>query len=397
MSDTPLTDWPLEKILRDEMVGRLAPKTFKKYLTACRRYYRFRGGEQRAYEVTRRLLELFTDWQRDQGHSEHDLLKATFAIAAIVRFADPELIPLLHGSEYMTGEAGTLQYILEHDYFPQRSKIASVKTENQYKFAVSRYSKFLGRHATLDDLNDRSLGRWMRAMRDDGLAATTVNGYLNKLRAFWTWCAKQRKVDKFPTIEDLPEPQRIPRAWTEQQMRALVAACSKMTGKVGDAPAGVWWRCLHLVAFDTGERCSALLSLRWRDYDPDDGTLEAPAEIRKGGRKPMLYRLKPATAAALQALPRDGVAIFRWPHCIETFYNRYKRLLKLAGLPHEPRKSGMQKVRRTFASHIENAGGNATVALGHTARKVTEQSYLDPRIIRTDPPNALLFDLDATA
>jgi hypothetical protein len=53
----------------------------------------------------------------------------------------------------------------------------------------------------------------------------------------------------------------------------------------------------------------------------------------------------------------------------------------------------LQKVRRTFASHIEAAGGNATQALSHTSRRVTEKSYIDPRIAIEPSHNERLFDL----
>jgi hypothetical protein len=67
-----------------------------------------------------------------------------------------------------------------------------------------------------------------------------------------------------------------------------------------------------------------------------------------------------------------------------------------AGLEYVPRKSGPQKMRRTFASHLEAAGGSETKALKHTDRRVTEESYLDPRIAETHQENERLFLLDET-
>ena len=46
-----------------------------------------------------------------------------------------------------------------------------------------------------------------------------------------------------------------------------------------------------------------------------------------------------------------------------------------------------------FASYIEANGGSATAALDHTSRRVTMQSYLDPRIAQAMPANAILFDI----
>ena len=151
---------------------------------------------------------------------------------------------------------------------------------------------------------------------------------------------------------------------------------------------------MHRVALDTGERTSALLDLQWRHFDAGDATLEAPAEIRKGGRKPMLYRLKPKTIAALELLrPIGQKKIFPWPWDITTYYSHYKRLVKLAGMEWTPRRHGIQKCRRTFASHVEANGGDASRALAHTSRRVTEKSYLDPRIVKEANHNERMFNL----
>ena len=50
-------------------------------------------------------------------------------------------------------------------------------------------------------------------------------------------------------------------------------------------------------------------------------------------------------------------------------------------------------MRRSFASHLEAAGGNATDALQHSSRRVTKESYLDERIVKSEAPNRLLFDI----
>jgi integrase len=157
--------------------------------------------------------------------------------------------------------------------------------------------------------------------------------------------------------------------------------------------------CAASWAWDTGERTGALLALRWEMLDCDGGQLVVPAAFRKGRRKPMLYLLKPPTLRALEKirLPERDL-IFGWPSGIDRFYARYKRLLKLARLPYVKNESSLQKMRRSFATHIEAAGGDATEALAHTARSLTIDSYIDPQMIEPTPANELLFPLEtATA
>lgn len=81
---------------------------------------------------------------------------------------------------------------------------------------------------------------------------------------------------------------------------------------------------------------------------------------------------------ALLILPR-GEVIFAGFGCVETFYLHYAKLLGRAGLP-TTRRFKPQCLRRTFASYLERVGGDATAALQHSSRKVTQQSYLDPRV-----------------
>lgn len=108
----------------------------------------------------------------------------------------------------------------------------------------------------------------------------------------------------------------------------------------------------------------------------------------------MLYHLKAVTVASLEAIREPTrEPIFPPIGHYTTYRNHYKKLLKLAGLPYVKGKSGLQKVRRTFASHLEARGGNATAALGHSARRLTEQSYLDLRIVKEAAHNELLFDV----
>lgn len=396
MSTDNKADWSLVRIVDEVMkpTGRWNTHRLRNFRSAARRYDRFRGGDQTAGEVTVRLLEKFREFMISGGTSAASATEKASMVATIVRQADPDLMPNRKFTEYSTAHKGDLLYIMENEYFPARSKIASDETERQYKYTATKFSKFLGRRATLDDLNDQQVGKWMRGMRKDGLAAATINGYITKLRAFWNWCAKKRMVEEFPTIEDFPEPVKLPDAYTEDEARSLVAAAAAMEGEIAGVPASVWWESLHRVALDTGERTSALLELQWRHYDAGDAVLEAPAEIRKGGRKPMLYHLKPKTVALLEQLRATGSKkMFPFPYDRVTFYNHYKKLVKLAGLEHVSHRSGPQKLRRTFASHIEANGGNATLALSHTSRRLTEKSYLDPRVVKEPAHNERMFDV----
>jgi integrase len=76
------------------------------------------------------------------------------------------------------------------------------------------------------------------------------------------------------------------------------------------------------------------------------------------------------------------------------FYSRYRKLIESAGLKYVKRQTKPQQMRRSFASHLEALGGNATKALRHSDRRVTDRSYLDPKVVDSQPDNERLFPLD---
>lgn len=393
-------DWPLVRIVNQLVTasGKRSSKTVVKYRQACRRYCRFAKSMQRAVDVTPERLDEFRSWQVKNGYSEGTAEDSCDHVAAVVRTADAGILPLQYRRTAFSdgkrpafddGEiGGTVEWVMLNEYFPMSSRIASKRTEHMYAAAVSRFARFLERPVTLADLNDLTVSRWLRSMRDE-LAPMTIVGYAKNIRAFWNWCAKRGKVACFPTFADPPIPRHIPRAWSEAQLQTLLKACGEMKGTIAGVPAPRWWVSLLLLTLDTGERRGALFQLKWEYFDADSGRLESPAEIRKGRGKSAYYRLRAPCVAALEAirLPTREL-IFEWP--CGAFDTKFRMLLDLAGLPYESHKSGLQKLRRSFATLVEAGGGDATAALMHTARKVTEQSYLDTRLIDRPSPNLLL-------
>lgn len=50
-----------------------------------------------------------------------------------------------------------------------------------------------------------------------------------------------------------------------------------MPGQIHGIKASLWLEALHRVAFDSAERCSAVLNLKWRYYGAANATIQAPA------------------------------------------------------------------------------------------------------------------------
>lgn len=272
-------------------------------------------------------------------------------------------------------------------YLATNMRVTSKSTLKHYHVTLEQYQRVAGKN--LRHLSDENLARFMRWLGDNGRAPATVNQKRNYVCAFWRWCAKKNLVRRWPTVAPVKEPERIPEAWTMNQLSQLFSACKCQTGYLSGVPASRWWHSLHLWWYYTGERVCASLAARWTNYD---GTqILIPAEARKGGCKTMVYQLVPDLRVAIERIRRpERELIWPWEKHIASFYNAYHRLLRDADLPYQRWKSGPQKMRRSYASHLEAAGGDATLGLRHSKSSITRDSYLDPRIATAKNQSELL-------
>lgn len=284
----------------------------------------------------------------------------------------------------------TLLNFFRETFAPLFLRGRSERTRQLYLTTLRNFEKHLGRPPALGEFTDDSVSRYLSWFRGLPRSPASTNKERNNLLAMWRFAARKRYVDRWPDVRAETEPERIPRAWTADELKRLLHSCSGESGLVSGVVAPEWWTALHLVAWDSGERISALLGLKWSDVDLTDGWLHVPAEIRKGKRKDRVFRLSPDTIAALRRITKPKrPLVFPWVLDRSYIWKRYEPILDRAGLPTD-RLSKFHRMRRSVASHFEAAGGNATELLGHSRRQVTV-TYLDPRIVGEKQAADLLF------
>lgn len=353
-------------------------------------------------EVTPEVVERFAEHLR-QNRNKHAVVKAVASVRLVMRMIRPDEFPRRDGAENAAHPwagaeedakvPGTLAHAYAQHYWPAKMQQKSQSTIRQYRKTLWNFQLMLGRTPLLTDLTDENAGLFLARELASDLSPYTVNQRRNCLLAFWRYCARKRLVEEWPEVDPLAEPEVIPRAWTKRQLQDLFQSMRQQPGKVAGIPAGKWWLALHQVMWDTGERIGPLLKLEWENVDLDTGDLEIQAKHRKGGKKAMLYQVKPATIASLRDIRKPNrKLVFPWPLSPSIYYRRYDDALERAGLP-LGRRNKSHKMRRSFASHVEAAGGNATAAMRHDSRALTEKSYIDPRIARSAPANEVLFDI----
>lgn len=289
--------------------------------------------------------------------------------------------------------ADSLIRCCEDRYFPLNSRIRTEQTKRQYRFALKDLDRALGRESKICDLSDDNVTLMMSALTARGLAPKTINERRGRINALWSWLAKRGIVATWPTVRPIPEPRRIPVAWSRDELMQLLNACRAVPGTIDMIRACDWWTSLHLVAWSTGERISALLACEWSHLSAD--WLTIPAELRKGKSADAQYRISADAMTSLQRIREPSRAlVWPWPYGHEYLWVRYKTIRKKAGLAID-RRSAFHRIRRSVATHFEAAGGDATALLGHTSRAITIKSYLDPKYSQQHQASDLLFSIDS--
>ena len=262
-------------------------------------------------------------------------------------------------------------------YAPLRS--LSEKSVYNYTCTIRAFRDFIGHEPTLDDLTELQVARFLSHRARDRAVATAAKDRA-QLRALHEWSARRSLCSHWPQYPPIRVPERVPQAWFSTEMQRLLDAAGKEQTTIGGIPGGLWWQALLLLAYDTAERCTALVSLHWRDVQGRHVLFVA--ETRKGGRRDVIREIGEDTLAALEAIrgtrgPDD--LVFPWPRTRSYLWGRLGIILRRAGLPHG-RRDKFHRIRRTTASYYAAAGGSAQALLDH-ADPATTRKYLDPRIV----------------
>jgi integrase len=379
----------------------LSEGEFKECYRAANRYCDFLGADVAISEITPESINQF-----EEAHASY--MRIGIVLRRLMRTFDPQKFRVRHpGSGPRSPKpfnggndsAFLLANVYEKKYEPTALRSRAENTKRLYRTTLLMFGRFLGRQPTLDDLNDDTVAAFAAWRLAAPLSKHSVNKDLFNLLALWRWCHRKNLVDVWPDVKMENAPRRTPIAWTESEMRRIYRTACGLKGDVGNVPACHWWPALILVALDSAERINAVFKLDWGNVDMRRKWLRFPAETRKGSRDDSAVRLRDSTIAALRKIrPKLGGElsgpVFPWPYCYSYIWRKYGQLLAAAGLPND-RKRKFHCIRKTVASHVAAAGGDATAMLRHSKREITE-AYFDPRIVTRQQPVDVLFDVGDT-
>lgn len=275
----------------------------------------------------------------------------------------------------------TLQQLFDDYYRPLKLRGRSANTTRLYGCTIRSFSKWLGYHATMNDLTDLTISRFLEH-RASERSPYTAEKERSQLLALWRFAADRRMLLDRPCVPPSPLPERIPQAWSIDQLQSLMKAAAATRGYVGTVEASAWYQAIISVLWETAERIGAILACLPEDFC--DPVLTVRAEYRKGGKRDRVYRLSPETCRLLkQACGTKH--LLEWPLNPGYLWARYKDVVARAGLGHD-RKCGFHQLRRSAASHYAALGGDACKLLDHSSPRITQRWYLDRRLTDRDPP-----------
>lgn len=273
--------------------------------------------------------------------------------------------------------SATFFEFLEHVFLFENLNISAGAAIN-YQVALRHLDAYHRVPVQLSELSDDLLLRFLKHLQAQGdQSPRTINNKRAAIRTVWTAAARKGLARAPGVIGKFKEPQRIVRAWSVEQVAAIVDASQF-------APAiKHWdyrhWKFLVLVIYDTSHRLQALMQTP-KSALTEDGYLLVRAEHSKHNAD-KLHKLHAETVAAWRDLPesKSGLLI-DWPHSIKEIWPRFKDILKAAKLP-ATRRDLFHKLRRTSYTYVYALLG--THAASDHAAHTTDLSraYLDVNLM----------------
>lgn len=271
---------------------------------------------------------------------------------------------------------------LYSEYVSHRPALKERSAE-QLRLAVRSFEVYLGRPARIGDLTDSTLAKFMRAYLAEHAAATT-NSKRRGLLTLARWALKRgSSPSPLAEVPAVPEPRRVPQAWTVCEIEKLVSCARECPGMIGDIPARLFWPSLILATFDTGCRVSALMSARSMNLSMAERSLVIEPEATKTGVG-AVYWLHDQTVASLAGhYDPTRELVWPWPYHRNTLWSMSRRIVEKAGLTVDRRGRGQfHRIRRTTISYCAAVSPSlAQQQAGHGNPRTTDR-YIDPRIAR---------------
>lgn len=242
-------------------------------------------------DLTDANIKRLHDFMKERGRS-HGTCEAAAACMRMFRrqwtaiLASPEKLTIPRPTPDKSKPAYPL-VALVHEYGKLNQRVRVKKTLDVHLTAVRQLGEAIGTATpTTHDLSDDNLIELERYLEERGRTIFTITGATARIKALWTWAAKRRIVEHFPTSGRIPSPEPCRKAWTSEELAQLFAAAAKYPGRYGTVPASHFWVAWLRFGYETGERTGGMLAMTW-DMVTDRG-IDIPGHAKEDGKECVL-------------------------------------------------------------------------------------------------------------
>jgi site-specific recombinase XerD len=265
----------------------------------------------------------------------------------------------------------TMQEFLR-SYFSERDLRDSTRVFFRCKVAV--FERWLGRAATLADLNSTTVNAFLDYRISDR-SRETARSERAVLHALWQ-AAFDARLLEHPPLRLKKIRRAVPEveAWDCGQIDGLLKAAVTQRGcfRVNRVPKSLYWLAVVRTLFDTGLRTGDLLHLEAPKF-VGPGSYQI---VQRKTAKPVFVEISPETWQAMQAIKAPArKLIFGDVVCRRAFFEGFAVVCKAAGL------DGRTKMLRRASGSLVEAEfpGEGHNHLGN-GRSVFERHYLARRL-----------------
>ncbi|NLN39393.1 MAG: site-specific tyrosine recombinase XerD [Smithella sp.] len=259
-------------------------------------------------------------------------------------------------------------------------KGASDNTLEAYRRDLHRYLSFLEKKGLTDVsfVNAQTVIEFLIHLKDEGLAANSMNRSLAALRGLYNYLVEEKVVDESPLadIERAKVWMRLPDTLSREEMNLVLAQPS------GETPAGLRDKAMLELLYATGLRVSELAGLTMNSINWQAGFLVV---MGKGSKERVVPVGKKAYDCVRRYIEEARPVFMKSKTTDVLFLNRFGRAFTRQGLwkiiGGYAQKAGLQKnvhphtFRHSFASHLLEGGADlraVQVMLGHADISTTQ-------------------------
>lgn len=265
-------------------------------------------------------------------------------------------------------------------YFPAYLEWGRIDWKKNGKRKHNHTTKGYACTRRIDNINPKDVAGFQIYLTQNGLAESTVRGYMITLKTFLSWCIVRRYLEKNPAADiKLPPNKKGEVRWLERdQVKKLLRA---IKGCPLESPVRV--------ILGLGLRRSEMINIEWRDVNFDVDIIRVRGTKTDNALREVPFPKDLAKYFQSLEQSEDVPNVLRntvghaWnKHSLNSSLRRFR---KLDAVPFD---WNFQMLRATYGSLLVQQGipiAHVSMALGHSDVRITQRWYIGLRSTHVAP------------